>query len=79
MLYCTLLGLTSSQFDDNRLTHLCRMEFPTVIHLLGGIFHFIQISIEHSSNKQRRPKSDAALCGVWSGSALFAYVTDLYG
>ena len=38
------------------------------------LYIFIQFSIEHSVNKQWRTWSDAALCGVWSGTALFAYV-----
>ena len=46
-------------------------------------FFLIQILIEHSVNKQCKPY--AAFCGLWSGSALFAYVSqkkktlDLYG
>ena len=59
------------------------MEFPTIINLAGpfpfkglysGIDIFNQISIEYSVSKQWRPWSDATLCGVWFGSALFAYV-----
>ena len=42
--------------------------------MLGGIFHFIQIQIEHSASKQWRPWPDAAVCDVWSGTALFVYV-----
>ena len=42
--------------------------------VVGWYFHFIQILIEHSISKLLRPWSDAAFCGVWSGSALFAYV-----
>ena len=38
------------------------------------IFIYIQILIEYSVCKQWRPWSDAAFCGIWSGSALFAYV-----
>ena len=37
-------------------------------------FIFTQIFIEHSVSKQWRPWSDATFWGVWSGSALFAYV-----
>ena len=33
-----------------------------------------KILIELSASKQWRPLADAAFCGVWSGSALFAYV-----
>ena len=54
----------------------------------NGIFHSYQLDqsisilrdvwwyfpIEHSVSKQWRPWIDAALCGVWSGPALFAYV-----
>ena len=34
------------------------------------VFTFIQI--KHALSEQRRPCSDATLCGVWSGFALFA-------
>ena len=37
-------------------------------------FIFVLSVIENPINKQWRPWSDAALCNVWSGSALFAYV-----
>ena len=40
---------------------------------------FIQILIEHSESKQGRLWSDAAFCGVRTGSALFAHVLGLYG
>ena len=66
------------------LTHLNRMNFPisigrtSLFRILGVLgvffFNFIQILIEHSVSKQWKPGSDAASCGVWSGSALFAYV-----
>ena len=55
------------------LTHLSRMNFPIsisrmspfqILGVLSGIFHFIQILIEHSVSKQWIP---------WSWSALFAY------
>ena len=68
---------------ERGLTNLNRMKFLTLINwtspfpfewVLGGIFHCIQILIEHFASKQRWPWSEAALCGVWSGSALFAYV-----
>ena len=49
--------------NNAMLTHLRRMEFPTIINwtgpfpgLLGGIFHFIQILKEHSVSKQWRPR-----------------------
>ena len=38
------------------------------------LFHFYYISNIYSCYKQWRPWSDATFCGVWSGSALFAYV-----
>ena len=48
--------------------------FP-ILGVLGGIFHFFsQILMEDSVSKQWSTWSDTALCGVWSGSALFAYV-----
>ena len=64
--------------EDFTLTHLSQMNFPIsidrmslyqILGVLGGIFHFIQILIEHSVSKQWR-----LFCGVRSGSALFAYV-----
>ena len=60
------------------------MRFPILINwtslfpfqgLLGGIFFIsIKISTEHSVSKQWRPWSDAAYCGVWSGTTLSARV-----
>ena len=47
--------------------------FPNV-GLLGGNFHLIQILKETYVSKQWRTWSDAAICGVWSGFALFADV-----
>ena len=40
--------------------------------------NFIWLPVDVSKNnwtygKQYRPRSDAAFCGVWSGSTLFAY------
>ena len=55
------------------LTHLSRMEFPTIINWTGHfrfkgctvVFYiFIQISIKYSVSKQWRPLSDAPFCGV---------------
>ena len=41
----------------------------------GVFFHFfVLFEIEISVSKQWRPWSDAALCGVWFRTALFAYV-----
>ena len=37
-------------------------------------FIFILFRKDIPARKQWRPWSDAALCGVWSGSALFAFV-----
>ena len=48
-----------------------------ILGVLGVFFSFIQIRIEHSVSKQWRPWSDAALCSVWSGSALFAWLGPL--
>ena len=47
-------------------------------------FIFIIFLIEIPVSKPCRPWSDAAFCGIWSGSALFVYVPkngtpDLYG
>ena len=61
------------------------MEFPTLISwtsqfpfygLLDGIFHLPpKFFNKISGSKQRRTGPDAAFCGVWSGSALFADVS----
>ena len=51
-------------------------QWPSPFQILGVssvLFHFL-FQIEIPVSKQWRPWSDAALCGVWSGSALFAYV-----
>ena len=57
----------NSEFDHfmrTALTHLCRIEFPTIINwnspflfigMLGGIFQFIQVLIENYASKQWRP------------------------
>ena len=37
--------------------------FP-FLGLSVGIYHFIQIVIEHYVSKQFKPQSDAAFCGV---------------
>ena len=65
-------------------THLSQMEFPTLYQMDKSIsifkgcwmvfFIFIWILIEHSVSKQWRNWSDAAICGIWCGSALFADV-----
>ena len=39
-------------------------------------FHFIQILIEHSVSRQRRPSSDSAFYGVSSVFTLFAFVPE---
>ena len=80
LLFIYLQFVNREPGDNSKgLTHLSRLGFPTIIkwaslfpfqRLLSGIFHFYSILIEHVS-KQRRPWSDAAFCGVWSGSALF--------
>ena len=40
----------------------------------GGLFHPYILEESIAVSKQWRPWSDTALCDVWSGSALFAYV-----
>ena len=61
------------------------MEFPTIIYWNRPFlfkecwvvfFIFIQIVIEYSASKQWRPWIHA-FCGIWSGSALFAYVPQI--
>ena len=46
-------------------------EFRGVCCILSILISF---SIEFPVSKQCRPWSDAVFCGIWSGSALFAYV-----
>ena len=43
--------------------------FRSVVSILS-LYLFL---IEHRANKHCGPWSDATLCGVWSGSALFPY------
>ena len=71
-----------------KLTHLSRMEFPTVIkwqvHFLYKgcwvVFYIcIQISIEHSVSKQWRPWSGVAFCGVCSVCLCPTRILCLYG
>ena len=59
------------------------MNFPisisraTLFQILGVLvvnYIFIQVLIENYVSKQWWPWLDAAFCGVWSVSALFAYV-----
>ena len=70
----------------NGLSHPYQLN-QSIFHLRGvfkRFFIFIIFQIEIPMSKQCRPWSDAAFYGVWSGSALFAYVpkngtTGLYG
>ena len=68
-----------------RLSHLTQWNVPLLsigpVHFrFKGCIFFIFIKIliiiiiELSVNKQWRPWSFVAFCGVWSGSALFVYV-----
>ena len=48
----------------------------SVLRVVGWYFSFFNnIFIGHSVSKQCRTRSDAALSGVWSGSAVFANVS----
>ena len=51
----------------------CTRPFPN-LGVSGPFFYFDFFKIEFPVSKQCRPWSDAAFCGVWSGSTLFAYV-----
>ena len=71
------------RFFSERLTHLCKMNFPLLsigpVHICFKscwvvVFIFVQILIEHSVSKQCWPCSDAAFCDVCSGSTLFVDV-----
>ena len=58
--------------NKQHLTHLNRVNFPisigrTSLGCWVVFYIFIRILIVHSVSKQRRPWSDAAFCGVWSG------------
>ena len=65
--YLSLVSSKETTHDQERrtaLTHLSRMNFPIsigrmslfqILGVLGGIFHFIQILMEHSVSKQWRP------------------------
>ena len=85
----TIFQLLYSQKNFNILqlflwVYLSRMDLPTLINrmsqfpilgvLLVFFFFFLQILKEHSISKQCRSWSVTAYCGVWSGSALFAFV-----
>ena len=68
--------------EINWLTHLCRMDFPIFINrtgpfpilgLYGGIFH------SHFDRTYKRTVETLIRCGIWSGSALFAYAPHLRG
>ena len=50
--------------------------FPT-LGVSGVLFHFYDTSNKNSSSQQCRPWSDAVFCGIWSMSALSAYVSKL--
>ena len=59
------------------LTHICLVDPSILITWTISFpicFIFILFKIEIPVGKQWRPWSDAAFWGVWSGSALFAYV-----
>ena len=45
-----------------------------VLGVSSKCFHFLAFFTEIPASKQCRPWSDAAFCGVWTGSALFAHV-----
>ena len=67
------------------LTHICPVDFSILISwtspfVINGcqvnVFIFVMyIMVEIHVSKQCRPWSDAAVCCVWTGSILFAYVS----
>ena len=69
---------------EQHLTHLCRMEFHTIIDwnspfLFKGILGVIFYSYSSFDRKLCKQTVEtlirrATFCGVWSGSALFAFV-----
>ena len=66
-----------NRFKTNEMSHFYQLDQSiSVLRVIECVFSltFIQILLEHSVSKQWRSWSDTALCGVWSGSALFAYV-----
>ena len=60
-------------FMHNGISHCYQFDqCISISRVVGLYFILIQILIEQSVSKQWIPWSDAAICGVWSGSALFA-------
>ena len=60
----------------NGFSHLYQLD-ESIFHLRSVwcmFFILFIFFIEIPVSKQCRPWSDAAFCGIWSGSALFAYV-----
>ena len=56
------------------LFHYHMLKSPFVILGVSGIFYrFCSILMENHVSKEYRHWSVTTLCGVWSGSALFAY------
>ena len=67
-----------NQFKPTGISHRYQLEQSiSVLRDVGWYFFiFIQILIENSASKRWRSRPDTAFCGVWSGSALFAYVPE---
>ena len=80
-------GSNQVKYSRKAITHICFMEmfgtlgqasgvsFPRTQQILmleyRGIFIPFIILTEYSVSKRWRPRSDAALCSIWSGSAQF--------
>ena len=54
-------------------TVLCWTSPFVILGVSGQFYHFYSIFMENPASKQCRAWSDATLCGIWSGSTLFAY------
>ena len=75
-------GLNISWMTYTKLTHIWLMDYSIPINWtspfsnlgMSGAFLLILFLTEFPVSKQCRHWSDVAFCGVWSGSALFAYV-----
>ena len=68
-----LINWTSPFPILGRLVHPYQLDEPISNFRVSGVLFFILFWIDIPVSKQWRLWSDAAFCGVWSGSALCAY------
>ena len=73
-IFVNFMKTAFNPFMPNGISHPYRLEQSiSVLRGFRWYFSFLFL-IENYASKQWRPWSDTAFCGVWSGSALFAYV-----